>query len=72
MNIAQVHLDPKTDFAVVLLTNIAGKKANGALDELVKELFEAWAAKPAPPVAKPAETKPSEAPGDRKKAGRGK
>lgn len=72
MNIAQIHIDPEADFAVVLLTNIAGKKVNGALDELVKELFETWAAKPAPPASKPVETDPPKKSREGKKSADGK
>ncbi|MBP7867069.1 MAG: beta-lactamase family protein [Acidobacteria bacterium] len=72
MNIAQVHLDPKADFAVVLLANIAGKKANEALDELVRELFEAWAAKPAPPAPRSAATEPPKEKPEGKKPADGK
>jgi CubicO group peptidase (beta-lactamase class C family) len=45
MNYAQILLDPKKDFAVVVLTNIAGPKANDGVNAIVKVLFEKYAGK---------------------------
>jgi CubicO group peptidase (beta-lactamase class C family) len=45
MNLAQILLDPKKDFAVVVLTNIAGPKSSDGIKALVKVLFEKYAGK---------------------------
>lgn len=39
MNLAKIWVDQKRDAAIVLMTNIAGEKADQALDSLVEELY---------------------------------
>ncbi len=43
MNLAHVWLDPKRDFAMVMVTNISGQKANTAFSDLAKELYTKFA-----------------------------
>ena len=38
-NLAQIWLEPQRDFAMVLVTNIGGSKANEALNALAPELY---------------------------------
>ncbi|MHB8111017.1 MAG: serine hydrolase domain-containing protein [Syntrophorhabdaceae bacterium] len=42
MNLAHIILQPGKDFAMVLLTNIGGKKANEALSSLGEELYKRY------------------------------
>jgi CubicO group peptidase (beta-lactamase class C family) len=42
-NLAHIWLEPKRDFAMVLVTNIGGSKANEALNSLVPELYARFA-----------------------------
>src|SRR6266481_4317421 len=42
-NLAHIWLDPKRDFAMVLVTNIGGSKANEALNALASELYARFA-----------------------------
>jgi CubicO group peptidase (beta-lactamase class C family) len=44
-NLAKIWIDPKIDFAMVLMTNIGGEKADQALDKLGKELYARFAKK---------------------------
>jgi CubicO group peptidase (beta-lactamase class C family) len=39
MNLAHIWLDKKRDIAIVIVTNIGGKKASEALRKLVSELY---------------------------------
>jgi hypothetical protein len=39
MNVAYLLLQPKSDLAMVMTTNIGGTKADDALKELSKELY---------------------------------
>jgi hypothetical protein len=43
-NLAHIWLEPTRDFAMVLVTNIAGSKANQALLTLTPELYAKFAA----------------------------
>jgi hypothetical protein len=43
MNVAQVWVDPGRDFAMVLVTNVGGKKAEDALFQLADELYGKFA-----------------------------
>lgn len=43
-NLAQIWLDPQKDFAMVLVTNIGGTKADEALNALAPELYKNFAA----------------------------
>jgi CubicO group peptidase (beta-lactamase class C family) len=43
-NLAHIWIDPRRDFAMVLLTNIGGKKADEALTSLAPELYKHFAA----------------------------
>lgn len=45
-NLAQIWLDPQRDFAMVLVTNIGGEKADQAFQALAPELYEKFSAKP--------------------------
>ena len=42
-NLAQIWLEPQRDFAMVLVTNIGGSKANEALNALAPELYSRFA-----------------------------
>jgi hypothetical protein len=42
-NLAHIWLDPKRDFAMVLVTNISGSKADEALFSLASELYGRFA-----------------------------
>jgi len=42
MNLAHIVLDPRTDFGMVLMTNIGGKKADEALRGLEEELYKRY------------------------------
>ena len=42
-NLAQIWLEPQRDFAIVLVTNIGGSKANEALNALAPELYSRFA-----------------------------
>ncbi len=42
MNLAHIILDLKTDFGMVLMTNIGGKKADEALRGLAEELYRRY------------------------------
>jgi CubicO group peptidase (beta-lactamase class C family) len=42
-NLAHIWLEPKRDFAMVLVTNIGGSKANESLNSLVPELYARFA-----------------------------
>ncbi|SEB97322.1 CubicO group peptidase, beta-lactamase class C family [Rhizobiales bacterium GAS191] len=46
MNLAYVMLQPERDFALVMLTNVGGQKADDALKALSKELYERYGATP--------------------------
>jgi CubicO group peptidase (beta-lactamase class C family) len=46
MNLAHIWLDTKKDFAIVIVTNIGGQKANEALLDLVKKLYTDFAKSP--------------------------
>lgn len=46
MNLAKIWIDKKRDFAMVMATNISGRKADEALQTLVFELYKAFAEKP--------------------------
>lgn len=46
MNLAKIWIDKKRDFAIVMATNISGRKADEALQALVFELYKAFAEKP--------------------------
>ena len=43
MNLAHVWLDAERDFAMVLMTNIGGEKANLAFMALEKKLYTSFA-----------------------------
>lgn len=43
MNLALIWLDPQQDFAMVMLTNAGGDKANKALNTLTEELYRKFA-----------------------------
>lgn len=43
MNLAQIWIDPRRDFAIVALTNISGAKADEGLKALGRELYEKFA-----------------------------
>jgi hypothetical protein len=43
-NLAHIWLDPRRDFAMVVVTNIGGSKANEALFTLAPELYAKFAA----------------------------
>lgn len=43
MNLAHVWLDAKRDFAMVIVTNISGQKANTAFSDLAKRLYTKFA-----------------------------
>lgn len=45
MNLAKIWIDTKRDFAMVMITNIGGEKADEALNALVVELYKAFAEK---------------------------
>ena len=45
LNLAKINVDPQADFAVVLLSNIAGKPCDEGMKALTKELFEKYAPK---------------------------
>jgi len=53
MNIARILFDPAADFAVVILTNIATPKCDGALKALTRELFEKYAGRNDPATVEP-------------------
>jgi hypothetical protein len=42
-NLAHIWVDPKRDFAMVLVTNVGGKKAEEALRELAPALYARFA-----------------------------
>ena len=42
-NLAHIWLEPQQDFAMVLVTNIGGSKANDALNALAPELYSRFA-----------------------------
>lgn len=46
MNLAKIWIDRKNDIALVMATNIGGRKADEALQQLVFELYRAYAKKP--------------------------
>ena len=43
LNLAYIWLEPKSDFAMVLLTNIGGPEADRALKALSSELYAKFA-----------------------------
>jgi hypothetical protein len=45
MNLAHIWLEPRRDFALVIVTNIAGSKADKALFALAPELYAKFAPK---------------------------
>ncbi len=53
MNIARILFDPAADFAVVILTNIATPKCDGALKVLTRELIDKYAGRSSRPAAQP-------------------
>jgi len=53
MNIARILFDPAADFAVVILTNIATPKCDGALKALTRELIDKYAGRSSRPAAQP-------------------
>jgi hypothetical protein len=40
LNVADVFLQPKRDFGMVMMTNIGGRKADDALKALAEELYK--------------------------------
>jgi hypothetical protein len=42
LNLAYIMLLPRRDYALVLVTNVGGDKADAALKALVKELIDGW------------------------------
>jgi len=42
MNLAQIFFNPNDEFAMVLMTNIGGQKANEALAALAEELYRKY------------------------------
>jgi len=45
MNLAHIWLDPKRDFAMVIVANMSGPKANAAFLALASELYTKFAGK---------------------------
>jgi hypothetical protein len=54
-NLAHVYLEPGRDAAMVLLTNIAGTRADDGLRALAAELYKRFVAPPAAAVKPPTE-----------------
>jgi hypothetical protein len=46
MNLAKIWIDKERDFAMVMATNISGRKADEALQALVFELYKSFSKKP--------------------------
>jgi len=46
MNLAHIWIDTKDDFAMVLTTNIGGKKADDALRAIARKLYIQYAKNP--------------------------
>lgn len=46
MNLAKIWIDKERDFAMVMATNISGRKADEALQALVFELYKSFSTKP--------------------------
>jgi hypothetical protein len=46
MNLADVFIQPKRDFGMVLMTNVGGRRADDALKALAAELYKSFGPEP--------------------------